>query len=457
MKKNIIAIILLFTLTASALLPLTSCRINLLPNVQAPSDGGNGESTENGNGSSDEGGNGESTENGNGSSDEGGEEVPEEPELPVLPDLPASEGLEFETLTAEDGSEYLSVKGVGACEDRKIVIPHEHDGLPVKEISEKAFYTYRFYEEVIIPGTVEKIGDYAFCGSKMLEKVTLHTGIKTLGKNAFASCPKITEINLPSTVTRVEDTAFSGCNKLETINFPRGMEYIGSSVVNGTAWYNDYTNWDGKLLYFGEYLLDSNRESLDGVYTVKEGTRLIASHAFSSAERLYGVELPDTVEILCDLVFSYSRLVEIDLPDSIVKIGRGSFYCCYSLIRVKLSDGMNTIPDSTFMWCNIITEISIPDNVTTIGHCAFAHSGLTEITFPEKLTDLGGQALEGCTNLRKVTFNANIKKIGISAFDNCYNLTEIDLPSGITDIRGGVFERTAFYDDEDNWEDGALY
>lgn len=50
-----------------------------------------------------------------------------------------------------------------------------------------------------------------------------------------------------------------------------------------------------------------------------------------------------------------------------------------------------------------------------------------------------------------------VTEIRSSAFQNCYGITKIEIPESVTDIGYDVFNGTAFYNDEKNWDNGILY
>ena len=380
-----------------------------------------------------------------------------EPPAPEIPDLPASKGLAFEIRTDENGNSYAAVTGVGDCQDRIIVIPHEYEGLTVKEIADNAFKSYRFYDEAVIPGTVERIGESAFQGCMTVKKITLCNGVKIIDKGAFFSCSNLIEIRIPSSVTYLGESALAGNLNVRSITLPDNLEYIGTGAINGTGFYNNEKNWTGDLLYMGSYLIAAKKDAA-GIITVKHGTTVIASSVFSCMNNLEGVVIPDTVTALGDLVFSASpQLYEITIPDSVKTMGWGLFIDCNCLTKVTLSKNCDTVTGQMFMYCSRLNTLNIPDNVTTIEYHAFYGSGITDITLPKNLQTIGNDAFGYCTSLTNIVFNSSLKTIEYHAFSNSYNLAEINLPSGITAIGSDAFYGTAFYDNKENWEGSTLY
>ena len=52
-------------------------------------------------------------------------------------------------------------------------------------------------------------------------------------------------------------------------------------------------------------------------------------------------------------------------------------------------------------------------------------SGLTSITIPESVTEIGGRAFSGCSGLTSITIPESVTEIGTGAFSNCPSLNSI--------------------------------
>lgn len=71
---------------------------------------------------------------------------------------------------------------------------------------------------------------------------------------------------------------------------------------------------------------------------------------------------------------------------------------------------------------------------------AFHDSALiTEVIFPDTITELPKNIFKGCSGLKKVILPCNISEIPENAFLDCVNLTEVNLPNGIYKICKNAF------------------
>lgn len=90
-------------------------------------------------------------------------------------------------------------------------------------------------------------------------------------------------------------------------------------------------------------------------------------------------------------------------------------------------------------------EIEIPAQydelpVTAIGGHAFdRYTTLTGITIPEGVTKIGGFAFSKCTELVRVSIPSTVTSIGEFAFSGCEKLEEITIPASVTSVGNYLF------------------
>ena len=290
-------------------------------------------------------------------------------------------------------------------------------------------YSNEYSDAVTIPETVTydgttysvtSIGNEAFYDCTSLTSITIPNSVTSIGFGAFYGCTSLTSITIPNSVTSIGDYAFSNCYGLTIITIPSSVTSIGERPFSGTGIYNDESNWENSVLYIDNCLIGA-KESISGSYTIKENTRLIADHAFSSC-------------------FS---LTSVTIGNSVTNIGRRTFSACYSLMSVIVESG-NTIYDSREN-CNAIIETAsntliagcqntiIPNNVISIGVQAFCGCSFTSVTIPNSVTSIGDGAFNWCGSLTSVTIPNSVTSIGEQAFCGC-SFTSVTIPNSVTSI-----------------------
>lgn len=93
---------------------------------------------------------------------------------------------------------------------------------------------------------------------------------------------------------------------------------------------------------------------------------------------------------------------------------------------------------------------------------AFA-SGGSILELPEDdgtgypVTGISGDSYKNNDDVTKLVVPENITRLGEGVFIGCSNLEQIKLHDKIQVIGESAFERTAYYEDKDNWDEGVLY
>ena len=281
----------------------------------------------------------------------------------------------------------------------------------VTNIGNYSFENCGNLEKLIIADSVTIIGDYAFNKCKNLTQVILSNSLTEIGRSAFKGCTSLTSIAIPNSVTNIVTGAFSGCSSLVDINMSENLTHIGQSIISATGYWNDKNNWDNDVLYLDNYLIKA--KDLTGDYTIKDGTKLLSDGAFYECKDLNKVTIPNSMSKISSFAFDYCEgLTSVVLPDSITLIGGSAFGNCYNLKSITLPKSLKTLEVNCFDNCKSLTEVTIPEGVTYIGSDAFMY---------------------------------------------CTNLKDISLPSGITRIGQNAFYHTAYYNDENNWDNGVMY
>ena len=278
---------------------------------------------------------------------------------------PESEWLEYKC--SQDGT-YYEVIGIGDCPDNYIIIPNEHNGLPVK-----------------------KIGNSAFNGESEIFSIQLSSNISHIGDFAFYNSG-ITNIYIPSSIELIGNCALSNCFQLRKITVDENNEYYCS--IDDNLYNKDQT-------VFIQYAIGKLEDS----FILPETTTSIGNYAFAS-----------------------SCLQNININDAVISIGDSAFENCYSLSNVIFSENskLTLIAYRAFYNCYNLTNIKIPDGVTYIGYEAFANCyRLNKIIISKSVRSINHYAFSGCDSLTSVYYTGTFdewNKISISS--NNSKLTE---------------------------------
>ena len=373
----------------------------------------------------------------------------------------------------------------------------------LSEMSNGAFY-YSGIRSVTIPGTVEIIPEIAFAYCKNLKKVTLSEGIIEIGDYAISKTD-ITELVIPSSVETIGKGALYDCEMLETLEI---KESNGRSTENGrTIWDKAFYGCHALstvvlpkyLEYIGELAFAFTNL---GEVEIPGGVKMLDGSAFYEAP-LTRFIVPDSVEIVGNIVIGTDKLKELYLPDVsyyitdsyemamewiencnysafIKKTDRlflgedrytysiydgykshvtfshiemepkkyGNYYCVSEApvlyLRCANVEKLR-LPEGVFditgTSMNVLQSLNIPGTVKSIG--GFERSRkLSTVNMPEGLFEIHSNTFSECHELNTVNFPDSITEIGEGAFDDCHKLfldSDLFLPRCISAVNARAF------------------
>ncbi len=132
-------------------------------------------------------------------------------------------------MVADADGNYI-VEGIGECTDAQIVIPATYEGKPVVAIASSAFAENETITQVVIPGSVKKVGNSAFNRCVNLTSLVLEEGIENIGDKAFMYCVSLESVVIPDSVTTLQTGAFMACYNLVEATLGAGLEKLSNDV-----------------------------------------------------------------------------------------------------------------------------------------------------------------------------------------------------------------------------------
>ena len=222
----------------------------------------------------------------------------------------------------------------------------------------------------------------------------------------FRNCTKITSIIIPDTITSYGEIGrkydpFANCTNLRRVKFSRG-----ATTVKG----------------------------------------------FEGCEMLKEVNLPDEVEKFLGAFNNCSNLTKISLGKNFKNLGQGgSLQYCTELKEISVSksnlyfrveNNCLILKNENSVYYGTAGAV-IPDGISKIERNAFVYTGLTEITIPSSVEEIGESAFANCKGLTKVVFESGpiAPKLDESLFSYCENLETVILPNNIQRLPRLIFHK----------------
>ena len=298
-------------------------------------------------------------------------------------------------------------------------------------------------------------------------------GVKIIGSTAFMGTSNLNSIVIPNGVTTIKENAFYLCSNLKNVSIPTSVKSIGEYAFDFSACTKENYGY-----YIGNCLIGADNE-INGNFTIKDGTRLVADSALREIDNLENISIPASVDIIGDcafLNFSSESLKNITVanenkyfssengvlfnknktellcypcgknettytvPNTVTKLAKVSFSGC-KLNKLNLPNNLKYIDESAFTETSLKT-LSIPESVEYIGKYTFLMSGIETVNIPKRIATIEEGTFSCCINLKSVTIDNNIKHIGDYAFSACYNLSDINISNNVTSIGKGAFQST---------------
>ncbi len=387
----------------------------------------------------------------------------------------------------------------------------------VTRIGKYAFYGCASLTSVQIPGSVRCIANYAFknctslsavsipygvnvlsyecfSGCTALTSVSLPTSLKNISAYVFADCKNLSSIYLPSSITKLDGGVFKNCTKLTSITLPSEITSIVTSLFEGCTALRSVSMGDkitevgGKAFYncsaLTELILpDSCQKVENGALTGCTSLRTLATPFYASGTenshlgRLFGASnnelnkqnyVPRTLTKLIVLPAHEGRYIDLS--------------ACYYITDLVVKEGVTTLPTFCFSACNAIARVSLPDSlrnykstafdVTAYGKASGNWSGgvlyigkhlfkakntvTGAFTVREGTLSIGSGAFDDATGITKVTLPASVQKVG-DAFAKCDKITEFVIPDEVRGLSATGFEKSVYYNTEENYVNDELY
>ena len=262
-----------------------------------------------------------------------------------------------------------------SCQELKEVIIENPD--KITKISESAFDCCYALEGFTIPANVTEIGSRAFALCRF-NNIEIPGKVEKIGDYAFFKCVGITSVVIPDSVNSIGEYAFKGCSKLKEVKFPSTYYTIGEGAFDETQ----YTGTEADFVITEDGELTKYRGNDTEIVVPDSVTRI--GTVFSGNKDITKIVLPDGLLYLEEDAFKgCSSLTTINLPDGLSYIPENAFYGCSSLTEITIPDSVLEIRTNAFNGCCKIKELVVPDSVVTIEYRAFAGMcGLEKLTVP---------------------------------------------------------------------------
>lgn len=251
----------------------------------------------------------------------------------------------------------------------------------VIEIGNGAFKGCSKLKSMTIPDSVDKIGEKAFENCTSLESITIPGSVKNINKYTFNNCLSLESVLITEGIQKIDANAFQNCTSLKSVAFPKSIEEISKDAFTGC-------------------------KNLQNVYINKETK--FSKDAFPQNTAINYIDLYKYVGVCGDnLTYKFKTNGELHIY-GVGKIERSPWNGYSSEIKsIKIHEGVTDTGDKTFANLKNLENVEIPDSLERIGECAFyGCTNLGDISLPNSNRyhiHRGEDAFTGC-KMSNVTY-----------------------------------------------------
>ncbi len=313
-------------------------------------------------------------------------------------------------------------------------------------------------------------------------------GIKSTLKNSCSDCYELTSVVIPASMELMRNDTFGGCWNLTKVtsealvpptlqegifdyNFNRDncTVYVHIDVIDA---YEAAEEWcEMRIMPIESVTIEINVETAGTLQATLEAACSQISYlsAITVTGNVNGDDMQYLAQLcsnglanidLCGAVMEgqtnwqnwfgwHSALETITLPQGITSLDWGSFYDCSRLVEVNLPETLTYIESEAFRECVNLTTLTGLENVCNENQYSsnaifYGCTKLTEPIYndkvffylpasyagsyevPEGIEQICSYSMWDCTGLTEVTLPESVQKMGYSIFNGCESLTTIN-------------------------------
>lgn len=132
------------------------------------------------------------------------------------------------------------------------------------------------------------------------------------------------------------------------------------------------------------------------------------------------------VTAIAESGFADALITSIDIPDSVISIGKKAFYRSKLEGALVISDYVTYIGSEAFFYCTALTKVTIGNGLQIIQTTTFSGcSGLQSVIIGDRVMFIYTSAFLNCSNLKTVLIGSGINTIQDGAFNSCKSITAV--------------------------------
>lgn len=251
-----------------------------------------------------------------------------------------------------------------------------------------------------------------------IDTIRFYDDVTSIGRGWDAVNPK--HVYLSDRLNSITYAAFEGCKNLVALNIPDSVTLLGEYAFEGCT-------------------------GLKSV-TVGKGVQNIPQFCFKNCIALQDLNLLGIVSISSAAFVNCSKLVTLNLPDTLKTINSNAFINCYSIVKITFGKNLRLIDEYAFANLPFCDEINFNSNVN-IKSNAFYNTGLSTTGIAVNFLDNATMvSLDGFADTNVAVLKLSKNFSGFIDYGRVPKLRDITVDDG--NVNGYTSYQHALYKDK---------
>lgn len=251
-----------------------------------------------------------------------------------------------------------------------------------------------------------------------IDTIRFYDDVTSIGRGWDAVNPK--HVYFSDRLNSITYAAFEGCKNLVALNIPDSVTLLGEYAFEGCT-------------------------GLKSV-TVGKGVQNIPQFCFKNCIALQDLNLLGTVSISSAAFVNCSKLVTLNLPDTLKTINSNAFINCYSIVKITFGKNLRLIDEYAFANLPFCDEINFNSNVN-IKSNAFYNTGLSTTGIAVNFLDNATMvSLDGFADTNVAVLKLSKNFSGFIDYGRVPKLRDITVDDG--NVNGYTSYQHALYKDK---------
>ena len=324
-----------------------------------------------------------------------------------------------------------------------------NEDISIDEVNKLCFPGCKNLESISIPSLEKQSGQLLFkecpklmsidCGpgkrNKFLQSLKIDDQVKNVTLEKYGQFKNIADLEVPTSVDLIEYGVFSGCEllscvkcdpkllkylpkgKIETVCVPKGVKNISPEDFDGCINLKNVIFEDENARLCGR-----SCKEFDNISKISCFPNILRTLSDSLKNNLQNIEILEGCRsVQKDTFRNFFALLSVKFPNSLEKIGQGSFFGCKNLSQILIPDSVKTVEPDSFINCENLRQVCCKADLLK----NLPKKQIRVVAISDATQAISSDVLDGFENLEKLKLPEKITELPKDIFKNCKKPSKI--------------------------------